>query len=125
MTSNDFKAEDFSRFLIREFLKKNGFEKTYDQFMLEDSRPKVTMTKNELMRLLGIEALMKKNSKAKQFDTMMDIICDHLVSQKDSSHTSHELNDHNIGGTHNNAISTNSSQATTNSSNTFKMRAGS
>jgi hypothetical protein len=25
-----FKPEDFSRFLIREFLKKNGFDKTYD-----------------------------------------------------------------------------------------------
>lgn len=28
--SNDFKPQDFSRFLIREFLKKNGFDKTYD-----------------------------------------------------------------------------------------------
>ena len=26
----DFKPQDFSRFLIREFLKKNGFNKTYD-----------------------------------------------------------------------------------------------
>jgi hypothetical protein len=25
-----FKPEDYSRFLIREFLKKNGFDKTYD-----------------------------------------------------------------------------------------------
>jgi galactose-1-phosphate uridylyltransferase len=80
--SNDFKPQDFSRFLIREFLKKNGFDKTYDQFMLEDNRPKVTMTKNELMRLLGIESLMKKNTKSKQFETMLDIICDSLVSQK-------------------------------------------
>ena len=60
-----YKPEDFSRFLIREFLKKNGFDKTYEQFMLEDERPKVTMTKNELMRLLGIESLMKRNSKTK------------------------------------------------------------
>jgi hypothetical protein len=28
-----FKAEDYSRFLIREFLKKNGFDKTYDSFI--------------------------------------------------------------------------------------------
>ena len=69
--------------MIREFLKKNGFEKTYEQFMLEDDRPKVTMTKNELMRLLGIEALMKKNNKSKQFETMMDIICDFLITQRD------------------------------------------
>lgn len=79
-----FKAEDFSRFLIREFLKKNGFDKTYDQFMLEDTRPKVSMTKNELMRLLGIEALMKRNTKAKLFETMLDIICDFLMLQRDA-----------------------------------------
>ncbi len=47
--------------------------------MIEDDRPKVTMTKNELMKLLGIEALMKRNTKLKQFETMMDIICDFLI----------------------------------------------
>ena len=51
--------------------------------MLEDTRPKVTMTKNELMKLLGIEALMKRNTKLKQFETMMDIICDFLIIQRD------------------------------------------
>ena len=56
-----FKAEDYSRFLIREFLKKNGFNNTYDSFIKEDTREKVTMTKNELTRLLGIDALMKRN----------------------------------------------------------------
>lgn len=80
--AGSFKPQDFSRFLIREFLKKNGFDKTYDQFMLEDDRPKVTMTKNELMRLLGIESLMKRNTKSKQFETMLDIICDFLTIQK-------------------------------------------
>jgi hypothetical protein len=64
-------------------LKKNGFDKTYDQFMLEDTRPKVTMTKNELMRLLGIETLMKRNTKTKQYETMLDILCDFLMIQKD------------------------------------------
>ena len=59
--AKSFKAEDYSRFLIREFLKKNGFNKTYDSFIQEDTREKVTMTKNELTRLLGIEALMKRN----------------------------------------------------------------
>ena len=59
--AKEFKAEDYSRFLIREFLKKNGFNKTYDSFIQEDTREKVTMTKNELTRLLGIEALMKRN----------------------------------------------------------------
>src|SRR5687767_7671387 len=63
-----FKPEDYSRFLIREFLKRNGFEKTYEQFMAEDTRPRVTMTKNELTRLLGIDALMKRNSKNKTFE---------------------------------------------------------
>jgi hypothetical protein len=81
--ASDFKPQDFSRFLIREFLKKNGFDKTYDQFMLEDDRPKVTMTKNELMKLLGIESLMKRNTRMKQFETMMDIICDFLIIQRD------------------------------------------
>ena len=44
--SQHFRPEDYSRFLIREFLKKNGFDKTYDQFIKEDTREKVTMTKN-------------------------------------------------------------------------------
>ena len=50
-----FKPQDFSRFLIREFLKKGGFDKTYESFMKEDTREKTTMTKNELTKLLGIE----------------------------------------------------------------------
>ena len=79
---NKFMAEDYSRFLIREFLKKNGFENTYEEFMKEDSRPKVTMTKNELMKLLGIETLMKRNTKSKQYETMLDIICDFFVMSK-------------------------------------------
>ena len=32
----NFSPEDFSRFLIREFLKKSGFDRTYDIFMTED-----------------------------------------------------------------------------------------
>ena len=51
--------------------------------MLEDTRPKVAMTKNELMRLLGIEALMKRNTKSKQYETMLDILCDFLIIQKE------------------------------------------
>ena len=58
-----FSPEDFSRFLIREFLKRNNLNNTYDSFMAEDTREKVNMTKNELTKLLGIEAQMKKNSK--------------------------------------------------------------
>jgi hypothetical protein len=83
--SSQFKPEDYSRFLIREFLKKNGFDKTYDQFLLEDSRKKVTMTKNELTRLLGIDSLMKRNSKTKAFETMLDILCDFLMIQREVS----------------------------------------
>lgn len=56
-----FSPEDFSRFLIREFLKLNKFDKTYDSFMAEDTRPKVTMSKNKLTALLGLDALMKQN----------------------------------------------------------------
>jgi hypothetical protein len=69
MTSStaDFKPEDYSRFFIREFLKKNNFDKTYDMFMSEDTRPKVTMTKNELTRLLGIDQLMRRNAKSKTY----------------------------------------------------------
>jgi len=44
--TQSFKPEDYSRFLIREFLKKNGFDNTYDSFIKEDKREKVTMTKN-------------------------------------------------------------------------------
>ena len=80
-----FKAEDYSRFLIREFLKKNNFEKTYDSFIKEDTREKVVMTKNELTRLLGIEALMKRNQKSKVFNTMLDILCDFLMISKDAT----------------------------------------
>jgi len=56
---NNFTPEDFSRFLIREFLKKNGFDRTYDIFMIEDTRPKVTMTKSELTSLLGMDTLVR------------------------------------------------------------------
>ena len=80
-----FRPEDYSRFLIREFLKKNGFEKTYDSFIKEDTRQKVTMTKNELTRLLGIDALMKRNAKSKVFNTMLDILCDFLILTKEAS----------------------------------------
>lgn len=45
-SATKFNPEDYSRFLIREFLKKNNFNKTYDQFMAEDTRERVTMTKN-------------------------------------------------------------------------------
>ena len=34
--NTNFSPEDFSRFLIREFLKKSGFDRTYDIFMMED-----------------------------------------------------------------------------------------
>ena len=80
-----FKPEDYSRFLIREFLKKNGFPKTYDSFIEEDTREKVTMTKNELTRLLGIDVLMKRNAKSKVFNTMLDIICDFLMISKEAT----------------------------------------
>lgn len=80
-----FKPEDYSRFLIREFLKKNNFPKTYDSFIAEDTREKVTMTKNQLTNLLGIEALMKRNSKNKTFSTMLDIICDFLMLSKEAT----------------------------------------
>jgi hypothetical protein len=42
------------------------------------------MTKNELMKLLGIEALMKRNTRTKLFETMLDIICDFLMLQRDA-----------------------------------------
>ena len=83
--ADTFKPEDYSRFLLREFLKKNGFEKTYACFMEEDTRERVTMTKNELTRLLGIDTLMKRNHKNKTYETMLDIICDFLVLQRNST----------------------------------------
>lgn len=77
-----FKPEDYSRFLIREFLKKSGFDQTYEMFIKEDKRPKVSMTKNELTKLLGLDAIMKKNSKTKQFSTMLDIVSNYLQQTK-------------------------------------------
>jgi hypothetical protein len=41
------------------------------------------MTKNELTRLLGIDKLMKKNEKSKLFNTMLDILCNFLIIQKE------------------------------------------
>ena len=79
-----FTPEDFSRFLIREFLKKNKFDKTYDSFMQEDTRPKVTMTKVELTNLLGLDTLMRQNSRSKAFSTMLDIISNFLSQVKES-----------------------------------------
>ena len=46
MASKKFSPEDYSRFLIREFLKKSKFDKTYELFMQEDTRERVSMTKS-------------------------------------------------------------------------------
>ena len=79
-----FRPEDYSRFLIREFLKRNKFDKTYESFIQEDTREKVKMTKNELTKLLGIDVLMKRNTQEKKnFVTMMDILCDFLMISKE------------------------------------------
>jgi hypothetical protein len=43
------------------------------------------MTKNELTRLLGIDALMRRNAKSKVFTTMLDILSDFLVITKEAS----------------------------------------
>ena len=80
--NNNFSAEDFSRFLIREFLKKSGFDRTYDLFMTEDTRPKVTMTKSELTNLLGMDHLVKANAKTKAHNTMLDVISNYLAVMK-------------------------------------------
>ena len=83
--ASKFSPEDYSRFLIREFLKRSKFDKTYDMFMQEDTRPKVTMTKNELTQLLGLKALVQENTKTKAFVTMLDIIANFLAMTKDIS----------------------------------------
>ena len=79
----NFRPEDYSRFLIREFLKRNKFDDTYASFIKEDTRDKVKMTKNELTKLLGIDVLMKRNAQEKVFTTMLDILCDFLMISKD------------------------------------------
>ena len=83
-TQKNFSPEDYSRFLIREFLKKSKFDKTYDMFMEEDTRQKVVMTKSELTSLLGVSALVSHNSKTKPapFNTMLDIISNFLATTK-------------------------------------------
>lgn len=51
--------------------------------MIEDTRPKVTMTKVELTKLLNLSELTKKSSKSvEQFDTMLDVICNYFVQTK-------------------------------------------
>jgi len=59
--AGQFSPQDYSRFIIREFLKRSGFNKTYDMFMTEDTRPKVTMNKSELVKLLNLGEITKKN----------------------------------------------------------------
>ena len=58
-SSQNYGPEDYSRFLIREFLKMNKMDKTYDMFMQEDTREKVVMTKIKLTNFLGLELLVK------------------------------------------------------------------
>jgi hypothetical protein len=43
------------------------------------------MTKNQLASLIGIDELMKRNFRMKQFGTMLDIVCDYLVSTKEAT----------------------------------------
>ena len=57
--SENYGPEDYSRFLIREFLKMNKMDKTYDMFMAEDTRPKVVMQKSKLTNFLGVELLVR------------------------------------------------------------------
>ena len=85
MASKKFSPEDYSRFLIREFLKKSKFEKTYDMFMQEDTGPIVTMTKSQLTDLLGLKALTSQNSKTKALPTMLDVIAHFLATTKEVS----------------------------------------
>ena len=40
------------------------------------------MTKNELTSLLGMEALVRANSKSKAFNTMLDVISHYLSNMK-------------------------------------------
>ena len=83
MASKKFSPEDYSRFLIREFLKKSKFDKTYDMFMQEDTRERVTMTKSQLTDLLGLKALTAQNSKTKALPTMLDVISNFLATTKE------------------------------------------
>ena len=52
--------------------------------MEEDTRPKVTMTKKQLIDLLGLQALDGENAKKKPdgFNTMLDIISNFLATSK-------------------------------------------
>ena len=83
--ASKLEPEDFSRFFIREFLKKNNFNKAYASFMEEDKRPPVagTMNRAVLTELLGLESLNKKNTKTKKFTTMLDMLMNYLQQVKE------------------------------------------
>ena len=83
--ASKFEPEDFSRFFIREFLKKNNFNKAYANFMEEDQRPAISGTMNRavLTELLGIESLNKKNQKTKKYTTMLDMLMNYLQLVKE------------------------------------------
>jgi hypothetical protein len=51
-------------------------------FMAEDTRPKVTMTKIELTKLLNLAEITKKSKSGEQLDTMLDMICNYFVQTK-------------------------------------------
>ena len=52
-------------------------------FMTEDTRPKVTMTKVELTKLLNLNEITKKSSNnGQKLDTMLDMICNYFVQTK-------------------------------------------
>ena len=83
---SSFQAEDLSRFFIREFLKKNEFDRAYKAFLEEDKRPAPggTMNRPKLVELLGLGALQRANTKTKQYTNMLDIVMGYLVKMREA-----------------------------------------
>lgn len=72
-------AEDLARSLIREFFIKLGYRSSLEAFEKEDLRPRVKMTKIELIRLLSMERLIKNNKMKEQPKmTMIEILTEYL-----------------------------------------------
>ncbi|KAL4476827.1 hypothetical protein ABPG72_010664 [Tetrahymena utriculariae] len=74
--------EDLARSLIREFFLKLGYKNSLDIFEKEDKRPRIKMTKLDLIKFLSMERLIKNNKqKIQPQQTMLEILTDYLFSK--------------------------------------------
>jgi predicted HAD superfamily phosphohydrolase YqeG len=71
--------QDLARNLLREFLLKLNLRETLEVFNREDVRPRVKMTKIELIRYLSMERLVKNNrTRERPHETLLEVLTEYL-----------------------------------------------